>query len=310
MKRQCTATSKRSGERCRRSPVEGSTVCATHGGSARQVKEAGKQREALAVAQRMVQRAGVDVDPIEHLLDSLHLASQLVRVWGTMVAAIDEAAERRPAGVGAEGRPPSLSRTRSRRRDHGTCGCWRAAAAPGRRRRAPGTSRSTCARTPGRAAGSSPRRSVTRSRRASKARPASCRSTRRSGGCRQRRAARRSSGRTAARRSCSAPTPRRTSTVSAPAATATSTGGRRWPPTAARGCVGPGAAWSPARRSPALDRFDDAAVDEGVPGPARDASRHDRRQDARHDRRQPAPPRSGRRSRRPGTRGPGSAARS
>lgn len=41
----------------------------------------------------MVALAGVDQDPIEHLLESLHLAAALVRVWGTMVAAIDEKAE-------------------------------------------------------------------------------------------------------------------------------------------------------------------------------------------------------------------------
>lgn len=73
-------------------------MCRMHGGGAPQVKAAAQKRaaeaEALATAQRMVARAGVDQDPIEHLLDSLHLAKQLVRVWGTMVAAIDDAAER------------------------------------------------------------------------------------------------------------------------------------------------------------------------------------------------------------------------
>jgi hypothetical protein len=68
-----------------------------HGGAAPQVKAAAQRRkaeqEALATAQRMVARAGIDADPIEHLLDSLHLAKQLVYVWGTMVAAIDDAAE-------------------------------------------------------------------------------------------------------------------------------------------------------------------------------------------------------------------------
>lgn len=48
--------------------------------------------KALETAQRMVARAGVDVDPIEHLLDSLHVAYQLERVWGSMVAAIDDKA--------------------------------------------------------------------------------------------------------------------------------------------------------------------------------------------------------------------------
>jgi hypothetical protein len=68
-----------------------------HGGGAKQVKAAARrrvdQRRAVQAAQRMVDRAGVDVDPIEHLLDSLHLSAQLVLVWGTMVAAIDAKAE-------------------------------------------------------------------------------------------------------------------------------------------------------------------------------------------------------------------------
>jgi hypothetical protein len=40
-------------------------------------------------AERMVARSGVDADPIEHLLDSLHLAATLVSVWGQMVAKLD-----------------------------------------------------------------------------------------------------------------------------------------------------------------------------------------------------------------------------
>lgn len=78
---------------CEKWPVKGAKVCATHGGSAPQVKRAARERqvrqEALARAQRMVTRAGVHLDPIEHLLDSLHLAAQLMHVWGAMVAAID-----------------------------------------------------------------------------------------------------------------------------------------------------------------------------------------------------------------------------
>jgi hypothetical protein len=70
-----------------------------HGGSAPQVKRAAQVRaariEAYAVAERMVARAGVDVDPIEHLLESLYRAAALVEVWGTMVAALDAHAEER-----------------------------------------------------------------------------------------------------------------------------------------------------------------------------------------------------------------------
>ena len=41
---QCTATSKRSGERCRRMAIRGGTVCPMHGGSAPAVKESARQR--------------------------------------------------------------------------------------------------------------------------------------------------------------------------------------------------------------------------------------------------------------------------
>jgi hypothetical protein len=89
---------------CEKYPVTGASVCGTHGGSAPQVKRAAAQRatkqEALVVAQRMVRRAGVDKDPIEHLLDSLHLSAQLVQVWGAMVAAIDEKAEEETTASG------------------------------------------------------------------------------------------------------------------------------------------------------------------------------------------------------------------
>lgn len=42
--RRCTATSSQSGERCRRPPILGGTVCATHGGSAPQVRDAAHRR--------------------------------------------------------------------------------------------------------------------------------------------------------------------------------------------------------------------------------------------------------------------------
>lgn len=49
--------------------------------------------EAEREAQRMVARAGVDADPIEHLLDSLYRAAALVQVWGQMVADLDNKGE-------------------------------------------------------------------------------------------------------------------------------------------------------------------------------------------------------------------------
>jgi hypothetical protein len=97
-KAKCTAKSKQTGKRCGQYPVPGAKVCRFHGGKAPQVEKAAEVRAAKMAAHeqasRMVARAGVDVDPIEHLLESLHRAAALVEVWGTMVAAIDDAAER------------------------------------------------------------------------------------------------------------------------------------------------------------------------------------------------------------------------
>lgn len=94
----CTAKSKRTGNPCRNAAVTGATVCRLHGGAAPQVRRAGAVRaarlEAHAEAERMVARAGVDADPIEHLLESLHRAAALCEVWGQMVAALDAKAER------------------------------------------------------------------------------------------------------------------------------------------------------------------------------------------------------------------------
>jgi hypothetical protein len=49
MEGKCTATSKQSGNRCRRAPIPGGTVCVMHGGSAPQVKL--KAQERLAAYQ-------------------------------------------------------------------------------------------------------------------------------------------------------------------------------------------------------------------------------------------------------------------
>jgi hypothetical protein len=67
--------------------------CKLHGGATESGRKAATREGAEQEAQRMVRLAGVDQDPIEHLLESLHLAAALVQVWGTMVAAIDVKAE-------------------------------------------------------------------------------------------------------------------------------------------------------------------------------------------------------------------------
>lgn len=82
---------------CEKWPIKGADVCPSHGGSAPQVKAAAARRlieqKALREVARMTARAGVGLDPIEHLLDSLHQAAQLADVWGLMVATLDEHAE-------------------------------------------------------------------------------------------------------------------------------------------------------------------------------------------------------------------------
>lgn len=95
--RRCTAHTT-AGRPCRKAPIKGATVCATHGGSAPQVRAAAARRaatlEAHAEAERMLAAAGVDADPIEHLVDSLLRTSALMLVYGTMVAGLDTAAAR------------------------------------------------------------------------------------------------------------------------------------------------------------------------------------------------------------------------
>ncbi|HKH27748.1 MAG TPA: hypothetical protein VKA61_05345 [Sphingomicrobium sp.] len=102
--RRCTATAKRSRERCKRAAIVGGTVCSFHGGKAPQVRQAAEVRAAKLAAheqaERMVARAGVDADPVEHLLESLHRAAALVEVWGAMVATLDAAAEGEAADAG------------------------------------------------------------------------------------------------------------------------------------------------------------------------------------------------------------------
>lgn len=99
-RKRCTGHSTRSGKRCKAWAIHGGTVCVVHGGQLPRVKHAAKRRRALAEADRMVQRADVDADPTEHLLDSLHQAAKLASIWGLMVAALDAAGEQEAAAHG------------------------------------------------------------------------------------------------------------------------------------------------------------------------------------------------------------------
>lgn len=85
------AAKNRDGTRCRSYAMKGQKRCRMHGAASPQARKRGDQRRALEEAKRMVARAGVEMDPIEHLLDSLHHAAQLAEVFGMMAAALDEA---------------------------------------------------------------------------------------------------------------------------------------------------------------------------------------------------------------------------
>lgn len=72
---QCTATSSRSGEQCRRRASLGAAVCVMHGAGAPQVKAAAARRLALAEAMTEYERRS----PLEILADTLHAADVLLR---------------------------------------------------------------------------------------------------------------------------------------------------------------------------------------------------------------------------------------
>ena len=70
----CTGTATTTGERCKKPPMKGSTVCAKHGGKAPQVMAAAKRRQEQERAERAVATFGLprDVDPHTALIEELH----------------------------------------------------------------------------------------------------------------------------------------------------------------------------------------------------------------------------------------------
>lgn len=91
----CTATSKRSGLRCKRAPVPGAKVCKIHGGGAPQVRAAAARRVEKAQRDgeigRLLARLGQDEVPdlIEGLLDAVKRCAQMVAVYGLVLAGRD-----------------------------------------------------------------------------------------------------------------------------------------------------------------------------------------------------------------------------
>lgn len=95
-RRQCTATSTRSGLRCERAPIKGGSVCATHGGRAPAVKQAAAQRLAEAEAAREMEKAmstyGLprEVDPGMALLEEVHRTAGHVAWLAQKVAGLTD----------------------------------------------------------------------------------------------------------------------------------------------------------------------------------------------------------------------------
>jgi hypothetical protein len=96
---QCIATSKRSGDQCKRAAVPGATVCKMHGGGAPQVRAAAAKRLVFAAA-----RAEMDAErgrlgyAIEG--DEMELMLELVYEAAGNVAALRQLVQELEAGVG------------------------------------------------------------------------------------------------------------------------------------------------------------------------------------------------------------------
>ena len=59
----CTATSKQSGQRCKRRPIPGGTVCVIHGGGTPRVREKAQER--------LLRLQSPAIDTLAHLMDQL-----------------------------------------------------------------------------------------------------------------------------------------------------------------------------------------------------------------------------------------------
>lgn len=122
----CTAHSSRTGNRCRRWPTVGGTVCATHGGRAPRVAAAAERRRAEDAIRRELgaladfRADGGDTDPIGTLLRRLRQADQRADLYAELLQrqydrAADDADDQLPVGVkalighkyaiGGDGRP-------------------------------------------------------------------------------------------------------------------------------------------------------------------------------------------------------------
>lgn len=93
--RQCTARSKQSGERCKRAPIPGGTVCVMHGGKSPVVAAAAARRQEEEGARRQAARLGLsrDVAPGEALLEEVRRCAGLVDFFEQRVVELHETDE-------------------------------------------------------------------------------------------------------------------------------------------------------------------------------------------------------------------------
>lgn len=90
--RRCHATSKQSGEQCKRWAIPGGTVCAMHGGKTPQVARAAQRRLALGEAMSELTKLGVpiDVEPADAMLDMVREAAGNVAFLRSRVQELDQ----------------------------------------------------------------------------------------------------------------------------------------------------------------------------------------------------------------------------
>lgn len=88
----CKAMAKSTGERCKRRPIPGGTVCVKHGGRAPQVKAAADQRLLARQALLAAEAFGLprEVDPHTALLEELHRTAGAVQWLGAIVADLEQ----------------------------------------------------------------------------------------------------------------------------------------------------------------------------------------------------------------------------
>jgi hypothetical protein len=96
--KRCTATSKRTGQRCGLARIPGTTVCAKHGGAAPQVRAAAARR----VAEQKVRKAAMklEVDPQEVSTDPVALLSGMIHSGAIMMERFSRLVDRYEDGQG------------------------------------------------------------------------------------------------------------------------------------------------------------------------------------------------------------------